>query len=129
MHTGGAGPESTPGPENRSYLVADSGVLLAGLARWAMKHGWAGLEWAISIPGTVGGAVIGNAGAHGGDMASNVAWVEVTHPRQGRQMLALDELGVHYRSSRLKDAIGDRERASWWVGAKISSGAARRLSS
>ena len=39
------------------------------------KHGWSGLEWAVSLPGTVGGAVIGNAGAHGSDVAASLAWV------------------------------------------------------
>ncbi len=56
-----------------AQLVADSGVLLAGLARTAIKAGFSGLEWAVSVPGTVGGAVIGNAGAHGGDIAGNLA--------------------------------------------------------
>ncbi len=94
-----------PGAEDDPYLVADSGVPLAGLARWAMKNGWAGLEWAVSIPGTVGGAVIGNAGADGGDMASSVAWVAVSHPGQGRQVLSVNELAYTYRSSRLKEQL------------------------
>lgn len=94
---------------NQPCLVADSGTPLAGMARWAIKQGWSGLEWAVSIPGTVGGAVIGNAGAHGGDMASNVAWVLVAHPSpqargagQGRQVLAVNELAYTYRNSRLR---------------------------
>lgn len=97
-----AGPDEQT---NRPYLVADSGASLAGLARWAIKNGWAGLEWAISVPGTVGGAVIGNAGAHGGDMAGNVAWVAVWQPGQGRQILTQAELGFTYRSSRLKEQL------------------------
>lgn len=93
------------GSADRLYLVADSGVPLAGLARWAIKHGWAGLEWAVSVPGTLGGAVIGNAGAHGGDMAGNVAWVMVWRPGAGQQMLAADALAYTYRGSRLKEAL------------------------
>lgn len=100
-----SGPAKEVDAKGEPYLVADSGVLLAGLARWAIKNGWAGLEWAISIPGTVGGAVIGNAGAHGGNMAGNVAWVVVTRPGRGRQVLFVDELAYTYRSSCLKEQL------------------------
>ncbi len=105
VHTKAAVLDGGPDGEGDRYLVADSGAPLAGLARWAIKHGWARLEWAVSIPGTVGGAVIGNAGAHGGDMASNVAWIIVTRPGQGRQVLNADELTYTYRSSRLKEQL------------------------
>lgn len=88
--------------EGHPHIVADAGVPLAGLARWAIKNGWAGLEWAVSVPGTVGGAVVGNAGAHGGEMADNVAWVEVWLPGQGRQVWPATEMRFAYRSSRLK---------------------------
>ncbi len=80
-HPGGA----APAPTSRiptAQIVAESGAALAGLARWAIRAGWAGLEWAVSVPGTVGGAVIGNAGAHGGDMAGNLAWCEVSATRR-----------------------------------------------
>jgi UDP-N-acetylmuramate dehydrogenase len=76
--------------------------MLAGLARWAIREGWSGLEWAISIPGTVGGAVVGNAGAHGGQIADTLAWALVTYPGRGRQVLSAAELGFGYRSSVLK---------------------------
>ncbi len=89
-NTAGAGPairESRVGaglaPGHTSQVVAASGVALAGLARWTIKNGLSGLEWAVSVPGTVGGAVIGNAGAHGGDIAGNLAWALVTYPGQG----------------------------------------------
>jgi UDP-N-acetylmuramate dehydrogenase len=85
-----------------SYLVADSGVALAGMARWAIREGWSGLEWAVSIPGTVGGAVIGNAGAYGGQIADNLAWVLVAEPGSGRQVITADRLEYRYRDSALK---------------------------
>jgi UDP-N-acetylmuramate dehydrogenase len=53
-------------------VEADSGVTLTPLARRCMAQGLKGLEWAVSVPGTVGGAVVNNAGAHGGDMAGNL---------------------------------------------------------
>jgi UDP-N-acetylmuramate dehydrogenase len=90
-------------------LVAASGVALAGLARWAVKNGWTGLEWAVSVPGTVGGAVIGNAGAHGGDIAGNLIWALVAYPGQGRRLLAKDDMQFAYRSSILKRQIAAGE--------------------
>ena len=84
-------------------------MALAGLARWTVKNGWTGLEWAVSVPGTVGGAVIGNAGAHGGDIADNLAWALVAYPGQGRRLLTLDDLQFAYRSSLLKRQIAAGE--------------------
>jgi len=81
---------------------AETGVLLAGLARETIQAGLAGLEWAVSVPGTVGGAVVGNAGAHGGCIADTLRWVEILYPTGQRAMLPAPELGLAYRSSRLK---------------------------
>ena len=78
---------------------------LAGLARWAVRQGLSGLEWAVSVPGTVGGAVIGNAGAHGSDTAANLAWALVQYAGCGRQVLSRDELCYVYRSSLLKEQL------------------------
>ena len=89
-------------PSGRRYLVAESGVLLAGLARTAIKAGFSGLEWAVSVPGTVGGAVIGNAGAYGSDIAGNLAEAIVTYPGLGRQPFTGEQMAFAYRSSLLK---------------------------
>ena len=89
-------------PLTHTQLVADSGVLLAGLARTAIKAGFSGLEWAVSVPGTVGGAVIGNAGAYGSDTAGNLAEAVVAYPGLGRQTFTGEHLAFAYRSSLLK---------------------------
>jgi UDP-N-acetylmuramate dehydrogenase len=60
----------------------ESGANLGTLARRAASHGLTGLEWAAGIPGTVGGAVYGNAGAHGGDMSGNLVMAEILHLNQ-----------------------------------------------
>lgn len=86
-------------------LIAESGVLLAGLARWAIRQGWAGLEWAVSVPGTLGGAVVGNAGAHGSDIASSLLWVLLSHAGRGARCYQVKELGFGYRSSLLKQEL------------------------
>jgi UDP-N-acetylmuramate dehydrogenase len=91
-------------------MMADSGVALAGLARWAIQQGWSGLEWAVSVPGTVGGAVIGNAGAHGGQIADNLAWVLAADPGSGRRVLMADQMKLGYRESILKQQLLAEDR-------------------
>lgn len=86
-------------------VIAESGVPLAGFARWCIRNGLGGLEWAVSVPGTVAGAVIGNAGAHGSDTAANLAWVLVRGPGGARRVLFRDDLRYSYRSSVLKEQL------------------------
>ncbi|MGC8837800.1 MAG: UDP-N-acetylmuramate dehydrogenase [Anaerolineae bacterium] len=80
------------------------GVPLAGLARWAVRQGLGGLEWAVGIPGTVGGAVLGNAGAYGGCMADALERVQVLERGGGRRWVERAEAGLGYRTSRWKAA-------------------------
>lgn len=88
--------------EREGLLVAHSGTLLTKLARWTVLQGWSGLEWAVGIPGTLGGAVVGNAGAYGGDMARTVRWVDVLNADGTVERLYVEELGYDYRTSSLK---------------------------
>jgi UDP-N-acetylmuramate dehydrogenase len=95
--------DASSGPHTgEALLVVDSGAALAGLARWAIREGWSGLEWAVSVPGTVGGAVIGNAGAHGGQISDNLEWVLVAHPGRGHETMTVDQMQFGYRDSILK---------------------------
>ncbi len=80
---------------------ADSGARTILLARRCIKRGLAGFEWAIGVPGTLGGAVFGNAGAHGGDMAASVVSVDAITP-DGPVTLTNADLAFEYRSSALK---------------------------
>ncbi len=82
---------------------AEGGAPLAGLARATIQAGLSGLEWAVSIPGTVGGAIVGNAGAHGGCMADHLIAVDLLLPPATRVTWPASELALAYRSSRLKD--------------------------
>jgi len=86
---------------SRPKVRAEAGVVIANLARRAASHGLAGLEWAAAVPGTVGGAVYGNAGAFGGDMSSNLIQTELL-TEKGREGWALDQLKYGYRTSLLK---------------------------
>ena len=90
---------------------AESGANLAGLARQTMRWGLSGLEWGVSVPGTVGGAVVGNAGAHGGCMADNLLRVTLMGADGARSEWPVRRLDYGYRRSRLKAAIQHGEAA------------------
>jgi len=86
---------------SRPRVHTESGVVIANLARRAASHGLAGLEWAAAVPGTIGGAVYGNAGAFGGDMAGNLIHTELL-TEQGRETWPLEKMEYGYRTSVLK---------------------------
>ncbi|MBP7690279.1 MAG: UDP-N-acetylmuramate dehydrogenase [Anaerolineales bacterium] len=81
---------------------AEAGVNLGLLARQCAARGLGGLEWAASVPGTVGGAVYGNAGAHGGDIAGSLRMAEILHLDGTVRAWTPAELAFEYRSSALK---------------------------
>jgi UDP-N-acetylmuramate dehydrogenase len=83
-------------------VQAESGANLGSVARQVALRGLSGLEWAATIPGSVGGAVYGNAGAHGGDMAGNLVLAEILHRNQGKQTWTVEQMAYSYRSSALK---------------------------
>lgn len=84
-------------------LRAEAGASMTGLAKRCARDGLAGFDWAISIPGSFGGAIWANAGAHDGEMAQVVAEVEVFDPAsRARRRLTVDECGFAYRESRFK---------------------------
>lgn len=85
---------------------AESGANLASLTRQCNSKGLGGLEWAIGVPGTIGGAVVGNAGAFGGDMSDNLVMVEVWEPGKGVRSYSVDELAYDYRTSTFKQEHG-----------------------
>jgi UDP-N-acetylmuramate dehydrogenase len=80
---------------------AESGVNFSNLAHRAAAQGLAGLEWAATIPGTVGGAVYGNAGAFGGDTAHDLLRAEVL-TETGRAWWPVEQLAYGYRTNALK---------------------------
>jgi len=79
---------------------------LSGVARWCCERGWAGLDWAVGLPGTVGGAVANNAGAHGTEMIDNLDSVTVMGPDGVERTHGRDWLAARYRHTRLRS--GDR---------------------
>ena len=86
-------------------------ISLSWLARYAIRQGLAGLEWAVGIPGTVGGAIVGNAGAHGGCIADSLVSVRVLDSDGEVRELVAEELEFGYRHSVFKkQAMRDEER-------------------
>jgi len=83
-----------------------AGQSVARLAWKAAELGWEGLEWAVGIPGTVGGAVVMNAGAHGSCAADILVDTQVLSPDGAVELLSLKDLGYRYRTSVLQG--GDR---------------------
>jgi len=86
---------------------AESGVNIGVLARQAAQRGSGGLEWAAGIPGTLGGAIAGNAGAHGSDMAGNLYLAEILHLKNAGEppvleQWSVEELEYTYRNSVIK---------------------------
>ncbi len=83
-------------------IQVDSGANLGLVARKAALAGLSGLEWASTIPGTIGGAVYGNAGAHDGDMNSNLLLAEILQHDTGKSVWKNNDFEFRYRSSILK---------------------------
>ncbi len=86
---------------------AESGANLGLIARTLAHHGLSGLEWAATIPGTVGGAIYGNAGAHGQDMAGTLILAEILHREYGKENWLCERLEYGYRTSYLKKHPGE----------------------
>jgi len=83
-------------------VLAESGAGLGELAQLASRRGVSGFEWANSIPGTVGGAVYGNAGAHGSDVSEMLQSVLIITREGGSQLLTNQDMDFQYRSSKFK---------------------------
>jgi len=89
-------------------LHAEAGVQMAKLATTGKVAGLSGLEFGLAIPGTVGGAVWANAGAHGSDMQGVLTRALVVDAAGEERSLGPDELGMAYRETRLKHGVPGR---------------------
>ena len=87
-----------------SRIHAQAGALLSGIAAAAREASLTGFEFAGGIPGTLGGAVVMNAGAYGGEMKDVLKEVTVLTPEGGVLTLQADELHMGYRTSVIKEA-------------------------
>ena len=81
-------------------VTAGAGIDLPVLARRLSAEGIVGFEWAVGVPGTIGGACVMNAGGHGSDMSANIESVTTWSAGTLRQW-SLNDLVFGYRSSAL----------------------------
>ena len=92
--------------ERNETIVAGAGTPLARLSSWAEEHGKTGLEFLEGIPGTVGGAIFGNAGAWGSSIADVLSWVRILDQDNRMCILKRENLDFGYRSCpTLKDQL------------------------
>ncbi|HMS12260.1 MAG TPA: UDP-N-acetylmuramate dehydrogenase [Microthrixaceae bacterium] len=95
-------------------VVAGGGASLPVVARRTVAAGLTGFEWAVGVPGSIGGAVRMNAGGHGSDMAAVVRRVRVVDLCVGNDVtMAAGDLGFAYRGSRVRpsDVVAEVELA------------------
>ncbi|HUR17112.1 MAG TPA: UDP-N-acetylmuramate dehydrogenase [Candidatus Limnocylindrales bacterium] len=95
-------------------FTADSGVPMAKAATICRTEGLSGLEFGLAIPGSVGGAVWANAGAHESEVRSVIAQAGVLRADGTEEALDADGLGLAYRESNLKHGpVGAADVVTW----------------
>ncbi len=108
--------QAVSGPEaldERSVFRLEGGCSFAGEARRLAFAGYAGLEWACGIPGTLGGAVVYNAGAYGGCLADVLQRIAVWDADAGERLLDAAELGLVYRGSDFSRGVMAKSAVLW----------------
>ena len=108
-------------------IGASSGTELAHVAAVAAKAGIVGLEWMATVPGTVGGAVHGNAGAFGSETADVLVDAELMDLNGDAWRVPADELGYAYRTSKLQGTPTICVRARFRGAAGDRATAVRRI--
>ncbi len=101
--------------DHSGTVVAEAGVHWAQLLHQLVSRGWAGLEFGVGIPGTLGAGIVSNAGAHNQDLGQVLEWIEVLDARgcntheEGQftqpimRRYQCDELDLGYRHSRFRE--------------------------
>lgn len=89
-----------------NHMILQAGALLVRAASTACREGLSGLEFASGIPGTVGGALVMNAGAYGGEMKDVVSRVTVLTPEGELREYTKEQMAFGYRRSRLTEEAG-----------------------
>jgi UDP-N-acetylmuramate dehydrogenase len=86
------------------YIIAGAGAKMARFVEFCIQNKYSGVEMLAGIPATIGGALVMNAGAYGGEIATYVAEVKVIRKEQIK-FLSREQCGFEYRNSKIKDTI------------------------
>ena len=86
-------------------LTVPAQRMLSNVGRYCCEQGWAGFDWAVGLPGTIGGAVANNAGAHGTEMIENIETVTVLLPDGTLQTHGRGWLRARYRYTILRSPV------------------------
>ncbi|KXK13892.1 MAG: UDP-N-acetylenolpyruvoylglucosamine reductase [Chloroflexi bacterium OLB14] len=123
---------------DQPQVWCEAGVVISNLSRRCIDKGLSGLEWACTVPGTVGGAVYGNAGAYDGDISQTLIWAEVM-TGNGIEKFSVEQMQYAYRSSVMKRneikmvvlsaLLGLKNASSEEVSVKINQFSERRKAS
>ena len=130
--------DSDSADAKRVLFRLESGCSFAGESRRLAFAGYAGLEWACGIPGTLGGAVVYNAGAYGGCLADVLQRVALWDAAEGAMVIEAMDLGLVYRGSDFSRGVMADRAVLWaevalWQGdiealkARVADYDARRL--
>lgn len=118
---------------NRDWRVegrrvhAEAGLKMMRLARICADHDLVGFEWAIGVPGTVGGAVYQNAGCWGTELVEVLVEAEGVCPGAGPRTWSRDDLALGYRTSALRDGpLKGALVAGAWIELRPGDGAEAR---
>ncbi len=85
-----------------NIITSEAGVMMGALSCASMDHNLTGLEWAINIPGTVGGSIVGNAGAYKSEMFDSLVKIKVLDENLEIKELKKEEIKHTYRHTDLK---------------------------
>lgn len=96
--------------EDGPLVACGAGVFFARAAQFTAKQGYTGMEWGVAIPGTVGGGVVNNAGAHGSEISRSLVSADVLDPNGHRERLTPEDLSYRYRQSVLKMPVAAQSR-------------------
>lgn len=101
------GVSAEPHPEGGMALTVGAGETLDAIVRRTLTEGWGGMEGLAAVPGTVGGAVVQNAGAYGIEAAEVLEWAEVWNPETDEvKRLTTEDCDFGYRTSIFKTPAG-----------------------
>lgn len=91
-----------PADQGDVLVQAEAGCMLAAAGKRLALQGLSGLQWAVNVPGTVGASVVNNSGAFGSCIAEHLVEASVYVPFEGVRAFDASQLGLEYRTSRLK---------------------------